>query len=262
MINYFKVNIAKIHLTSIEEKNSNQTRIVQKHVFFPSNESLIPEDKKIHYFICSSKFHRMISKMINTALPRKLITNSCDSIESITYIENKSLEAAYEKQKEIFKHEKKVDDNNNAKEVLLFHGTAVENIDSIISNNFLIDCLPRNAGEKTSRKKSMLFGRGIYFSELPGVSLMYGSGVLLCKVLLGACETFHPRGEIPGDIPDMFDSREIIKDGMGIVHVVKKTAQILPYCIIKLKTQSLTPHKNMIIRTTEYNQQAISPVSC
>merc|ERR1719244_1344563 len=102
----------------------------------------------------------------------------------------------------------------------------------------------------------MLFGRGIYFFEFPVVSLMYGSGLLLCKVLLGTCETFHPRGEIPGDIPDMFDSRVIIKDGMGIVHVVKNPAQILPYCRIKLKSQSLVPAvptKTKIIRTTTHN---------
>jgi len=267
MKSYFKTYIPN----SYDEYNSSQTRIVQKHEFSPSCESLIPDNMKIHYFICSTKFHKMMSKMTNTSLPRKLITNSYDSIESITYIENKSIEVAYEKQMEIFKHENKVDDNNMVKEVLLFHGTAVQNIDSIINYNFLIDSLPRNEGEEKSRKKSMLFGRGVYFSELPGVSLLYGSGLLLCKVLLGSCETFHPRGEIPGDIPDMFDSREIIKDGMGIVHVVKKTAQILPYCIIKLKSQSLSPiipAKNIIIRTTRYNlgmnntQQTIYPVNC
>ena len=32
---------------------------------------------------------------------------------------------------------------------------------------------------------------------------------------------------------------EVIKDGVGIVHVVKKPCQILPYCIIKLKNEAL-----------------------
>ena len=259
----FKINIPKLPLPSYQEYKINNTNVARKYEFFPSKEFLIPEDKKIHYFICSSKFHKMISKMTSTALPKKQVTNSYDSIESITYIKNKTLEAVYENRKEIFKHENKVDSNKNVNEVLLFHGTAIQNIESIIENNFLIDCFPHTDGEENGRKKSMLFGRGIYFSELPGVSLMYGRGLLLCKVLLGKCETFHPRGEIPGDIPEMFDSREIIKNGMGIVHVVKNTEQILPYCIIKLKSQSLTPPvpaKNIIIRKN--NQQAIFPVNC
>merc|ERR1712183_872015 len=58
--------------------------------------------------------------------------------------------------------------------------------------------------------------------------------------MVGSCEMFKPKGEIPPDIPDMFDSREVIKDGVGVVHVVKKPSQILPYCIIKLKKDSIT----------------------
>ena len=89
------------------------------------------------------------------------------------------------------------------------------------------------------RRRCYVFGSGIYFSELPAVSLMYGGGLLLCKVMVGSCEMFKPKGEIPPDIPDMFDSREVIKDGVGVLHVVKKPSQILPYCVIKLREESL-----------------------
>ena len=46
---------------------------------------------------------------------------------------------------------------------------------------------------------------------------MYGSGLLLCKVIVGKCELIKPQGEIPPEIPDEFDSREVIKDGVGVV---------------------------------------------
>ena len=52
-----------------------------------------------------------------------------------------------------------------------------------------------------------LFGVGIYLSALPGVSLMYGPALLLCKVLPGRAETFRPDGTLPPDIPAEYDSR-------------------------------------------------------
>ena len=35
-------------------------------------------------------------------------------------------------------------------------------------------------------------------------------------------------------IPPLIDSRELSQDGIGVIHVVKDVAQILPYCILKL----------------------------
>ena len=224
-------------------KIKHKLKLDQKteYQFFPSKEHLIEEDKKIHYYIASYYFHKMLSKITNKGLPKKLIINPCDAIESITYINNEKLETDYAVQKEAFKQQNKVDQQGEVAELFLFHGTSFENIDSIITNNFLVDHLPHQQNEVNGdRKKAMLFGRGIYFSELPDVSLMYGSGLLLCKVLVGSCEMFQPRGEIPPGIPDTFDSREVIKDGVGIVHVVKKPSQILPYCVIKLKQESIS----------------------
>merc|ERR1712119_197978 len=62
-------------------------------------------------------------------------------------------------------------------------------IPEAIHYNININVLPRNS-EK--REKSMLFGVGVYLSPLPGVSMMYGDGLLLCKVLLGKYEEYHP----------------------------------------------------------------------
>ena len=65
-------------------------------------------------------------------------------------------------------------------------------INLIFRNNFSVDHEPVLQGD-TVRTKKMMFGRGVYFSELPAVSLMYGDGLLLCKVLLGACQEYRPR---------------------------------------------------------------------
>ena len=35
----------------------------------------------------------------------------------------------------------------------------------------------------------MMYGRGVYMSEFPGMSLNYGNGLLLCMVVLGSIET-------------------------------------------------------------------------
>ena len=78
---------------------------------------------------------------------------------------------------------------------------------------------------------------------MPAISLMYGNGLLLCKALLGDCETFRPR---PGtskqpDIPEQFDSRRVLADdGSGVIHVVKRPSQVLPYCVVNLKNESLS----------------------
>ena len=110
-------------------------------------------------------------------------------------------------------------------------------------------------GIVTQAKKAGIFGEGIYFSEMPAVSLMYGNGLLLCKVVLGDCETVRP---LPGtakqpDIPEQFDSRKVLAgDGSGVIHVVKRPSQVLPYCVVNLKNESLS---------SDFRKPALKPVS-
>ena len=73
-------------------------------------------------------------------------------------------------------------------EVLLFHGTAVASVDSILKNNFSLDHFPIQQQESSRDKRSM-FGEGIYLSEMPAVSLVYGNGLVLCKVILALALT-------------------------------------------------------------------------
>merc|ERR1719320_712080 len=182
-------------------------------------------DKVIHSYIAGYQFHKMISKSSNAPVPLRTILNTSDAIESITYIENDESTAAYEKQKALFKEQGKLNKDGKVDELLLFHGTAVSSIDSILSTNFVVDSLPQQRNSQNEqRKKTMMFGRGIYFSELPAVSLMYGNGLLLCKVLPGKTELFQPQGVAPGDIPEEYDAREVqatASDSQGIIHVIK-----------------------------------------
>lgn len=174
-------------------------------------------------------FHQKIDKNSNNELPRKKVTNSWDSLESVVHVNNDTIEKDFNEQKKKFTREGKVDKYGKVQEVLLFHGTANESINKIIEDNFVID---KNPAE---RSKVMLFGRGVYLSELPGVSLMYGEGLLLCKVILGKCQKYYPNGQTPPPIPDGFDSRIVIKDGLEVVTVVKNASQILPYSIVNIK---------------------------
>lgn len=73
-----------------------------------------------------------------------------------------------------------------------------------------------------------MFGRGIYLTALPGMALMYGNGLLLCKVLLGNSENFVPTGQ--GEVPELAvesNSRLVTsRQGDKLLHVVRNPAQV------------------------------------
>ena len=174
------------------------------------------------------------------------MANPEDAVSSFDFIKNPGLEKLYVQQKEIFRKE-----GRETREVYLFHGTAVANIDSILEENLSPDFTSNHQGEE--RKK--VFGEGIYFSQYPAVSLMYGNGLILFKVLLGNCELFTPKPlSEQGEIPEIFDSREVkATDGSSVIHVVKKPSQVLPYCVVQLKNDSLSSdyHKPNVPRISQ-----------
>ena len=112
------------------------------------------------------------------------MANPHNAVSSFDFVKNQSLEEAYTRQKEIFRNEGKT-----IREVFLFHGTAVANIDSILRENLSLE----HSTEQEGKERKRLFGEGIYFSQYPAVSLMYGNGLILFKVLLGNCELFTPK---------------------------------------------------------------------
>ena len=126
--------------------------------------------------------------------------------------------------REEFKKTKK-----NTNETLLFYGTTVSNIEGIINNGFNLESVPQQRTQDNQRrKKGSVFGRGIYLTTLPGMALMYGNRLLLCKVLLGKSKNFVPTGQ--GEVPLMAagsDSRLVTsRQGDNILHVVRNPAQV------------------------------------
>merc|ERR1712188_268944 len=104
--------------------------------------------------------------------------------------------------------------------VLAFHGTTTQNIESIVLQNFNIECRRRGR-----------FGAGIYFSEYTGTALSYGKGstqVLLSKVLLG--REFQCQAQMDGQpLQSGYDSHRS-PDGTELV--IFDQAQILPCYIV------------------------------
>ena len=149
-------------------------------------------------------------------------------------------------------------EGKETREMFLFHGTAVANIDSILRENLSLEV----SSEDKHKERRRVFGEGIYFSEMPAVSLMYGNGLILCKVLLGSCQQFNPLPEAKQpEIPQSFDSREVrALDGSSVIHVVKKPSQVLPYCVVQLKNEALSseyhkPNHITVPRSDGRNQE-------
>ena len=162
-------------------------------------------------------------------VPQRVVPHPSRAIHSVTYLQNMALQGEYNKIREEFKNAKK-----NTNETLLFHGTTVSNIEDIINNGFNLDSVPQQrTTDNQQRKKGSVFGRGIYLTTLPGMALMYGNGLLLCKVLLGNRETFVPTGR--GEVPQLAaesDSRLVTsRQGDQLLQVVRNPAQVCSHVL-------------------------------
>ena len=115
----------------------------------------------------------MMSDLPKNSTPLRKIPNVGDAIETIIYIQNKQLEQTYENQRTSFEFQGKVNKAGMVDELLLFHGTTNSCIQDIVKNNFNIEALPQQLTMSNQpRKKSMIFGKGIYFSPIPELSLL------------------------------------------------------------------------------------------
>ena len=206
--------------------------------FVPSRSHEFKKDKVEHAYIAGYQFYKMMSKPLDISLPKRITSDSVDIIESITYVQNDRLTANYEKRKERFEKKGMINEFGNVQELLLFHGTSLSSVEGILANNFIIDAVPQKTNAKSQqRMKLMVFGKGAYFSEYPAVSMMYGEALLLCKVMPGRCESLRHSNYPFQDIPMEFNSREILSNnGTSVIQVVKTASQILPYCVLKLKS--------------------------
>ena len=96
-----------------------------------------------------------------------MVKNFSHPCPHVDYIKNVKLEERFLAQKE-----KLLLEGRDAGEVLLWHGTNPGAIEPILKNNFDIESVPVQA---QGRDKKMQYGRGIYFSEVPTISLLYNN---------------------------------------------------------------------------------------
>jgi len=173
----------------------------------PRNDLDFTDPLQILYLAAEATFLRMVDK---AGQGRNIGRNT---IKSIEYVENDSVLSSFMEKKAKF-----LADKIPHNERLVFHGTKEGNIDNILRENFRLDKCVRFA-----------HGKGVYFSEFPDISLGYGAGLLLCRVMLG--RTFTGQG-----LPEGWDSKLVAPDnqGKGQMVVVPNTKQILPAFIIRL----------------------------
>eukprot|EP00095_Tigriopus_kingsejongensis_P005770 snap_masked-scaffold51_size454968-processed-gene-3.10 protein:Tk05770 transcript:snap_masked-scaffold51_size454968-processed-gene-3.10-mRNA-1 annotation:"predicted protein" len=137
------------------------------------------------------------------------------SIDHIEYVVNPALEINYQAKRQEFKAKKIPTD-----EIYAFHGTKPANIDSILKTNLSL-----------SYAKAQMYGRGNYLSEFPGVSLGYGMGLILFKVM--------PGNEYEGsaDSWPKHQSKAVRKadDGYGQMIIVEDADQLVPMFVYHLK---------------------------
>ena len=137
-------------------------------------------------------------------------------IKSINIVYNRVLEDTFTAKKQEFKQFRIKDD-----EIFAFHGTAIENVDNILKENLQLRYARRQA-----------YGPGNYFSEFPDISLGYGQGLILFRVLPGV--------EYSGsslDIPAGSNSKKVNGDpeGFGAMLIIKDSAQFLPFAHYELE---------------------------
>ena len=187
------------------------------YTLHPRNMSLVhdlSDPIQVHVNTAEAILRRGIRSHQDLPVIHKLI--------EFNYIENKNLEDQFNAKKEDFRFA-----NRDANEVLLFHGTSPGNTDNICTGNFILQVSNR-----------FVFGRGIYFSKCPNVSLQYGKDLILCRVLLGLKQnTTTWDKENKQTLQKDFDSLEIDwmskNDPGSNALVIRSPEQVLPYCVIR-----------------------------
>jgi len=183
---------------------------IVRHTLKPKREFDPTDELDMHFRVAESIFMRLGSG-------RKL--------DSVTYVINPKLLLEFEKKQKQLAAAKKP-----AEIVLAFHGTRKEEtIENIVTDNF-------NVAFIGSQTDSGWWGRGFYFSENVGLSLAYGTNLLLCRLLPGKVFDVHERMDGQPITPG-YDSHRLSKDehGYGQELVIPEPAQVLPCYILHIK---------------------------
>jgi hypothetical protein len=177
----------------------------------------IQDPFQMYYSWADSHFRRMAIASRPPLPPQKA------TISSIDIVINKDLEDKFDATKKTFKSQGIPD-----KEILAYHGTASTNIDSILKSNLQLSFAKRQA-----------YGKGNYFSEFPAVSLGYGDGLLLCRILPGKEYVDYTNC----DIPEGYNSKKVLRsqrtgdsaaaaNASGDMIIIENSDQILPFFVI------------------------------
>ena len=176
---------------------------------------------QMYYSWADSHFRRMAATSKPPLSPQQA------TISSIDIVINKDLEDKFEATKKKFKSQGIPD-----KEILAYHGTEKANIHSILKSNLQLRYAKRQA-----------YGKGNYFSEFPSVSLSYGDGLLLCRILPGK-EFVDASGS---NIPTGYNSKKVLlkvqpasataataaaANVSGEMIIIENSDQILPFFVI------------------------------
>ena len=222
----FKVTELQIlHLASADEIRGT----VKIFKMTPKNDLNFSDPLDILYSLAEATFFRMLGKSArnfgnivqvpnmrhgNGMLDMSSIAKR-NSIDCIRYVENEILRERFMNCKKEFQAK-----GIPADDRLVFHGTNAS-LDSINEEGFLL-----------SKCKRFAHGYGIYFSEFPDVSKVYGGNLLLVRVMLG-----RPYQGKEHKIPEGFDSKIYNSDVDGNSHmvIIEKEEQILPAFHIQVK---------------------------
>ena len=129
----------------------------------PKNDTNFSNPLDILYTTAEGTFLRMLKRGGGQGLDRNFI-------KEIKYFENEALAERFNESKRRLEAQ-----GITCKERLVFHGTPVDrNVEAIFQDGLLL-----------SKCKRFAHGYGIYFSEFPDVSQVYGQNLLLCRVLVG-----------------------------------------------------------------------------
>lgn len=170
----------------------------------PKNDINFANPLDILYTTAEGTFLRMLRRGGGQGLDRSFI-------KEIKYYENDFLAERFHECKRRLEGQ-----GITCKERLVFHGTPVDRyVESIFQDGLLL-----------SKCKRFAHGYGIYFSEFPDISQVYGQHLLLCRVLVG--RPYIEAGN--SNIPESYNSKFVAPDvdGKAQMIIIDKEDQILP----------------------------------
>ena len=187
-----------------------------KYELQPKRSVNLRDPKDLHFRIAESQILRLIGS--GNYHGRNL------TVKSVDYYVNPPLMRKFDLKLAAMR--RKYPGQEEGDYILAFHGTPSEdNVQKIVKDNFSM--------ELSCKFRPGLYGKGVYFSEFPNVSIGYGGQLLLCKVLPGKSYT---QGTIDSPLQPGYDSHIHSPDekGRGQELVIFDVDQILPCYVIHL----------------------------